>query len=166
MLVKDILSPSNVMIENQRFDKASLLRELCNRAAPVVELPPQTLFAEVMRREELGSTGLGQGIAIPHTRLADLKKPYSFMVRLLHPIDFDAVDGEPVDIIFFLCYPHRRPRRILTALLALLAVCAIRQFNRSFAKRPTAPRCIAQLSELPVRARSGYQRQEPMTASS
>jgi nitrogen PTS system EIIA component len=109
MLVKDILSPSNVLIENQRFDKASLLRELCNRAAPVVELPPQTLFAEVMRREELGSTGLGQGIAIPHTRLSDLKKPYSFMIRLRHPIDFDAVDGEPVDIVFFLLLPVTPP---------------------------------------------------------
>lgn len=116
MLVKDILSPSNVLIENQRVDKASLLRELCNRAAPIVGLSPQILLSEVKRREDLGSTGIGQGIAIPHTRIAELKKPYSFMVRLRHPIDFDSIDGEPVDIVFFLLLPLLPPTAHLNSL--------------------------------------------------
>ena len=93
MLVKDILSPSNVQIKNQRSDKASVLRELCERAAPIVGLRSQMLLAEVMRREDLGSTGIGKGIAIPHTRLADLNQSYSFLIRLAQPIDFEAVDG-------------------------------------------------------------------------
>lgn len=116
MLVEDILNPSNVLIKNQRLDKPALLRELCDRAGPIVGLSPQILLAEVMRREELGSTGIGQGIAIPHTRLADLKQPYSFVVRLLHPIDFDAVDGEPVDIVFFLLLPSSPPTAHLNSL--------------------------------------------------
>lgn len=116
MLVKDILSPSNVQIKSQRSDKASLLRELCERAGPAVGLPPQTLLAEVLRREDLGSTGIGKGIAIPHTRLPDLKQPYGIMVRLAQPIDFEAVDGEPVDIVFFLLLPLSPPNAHLNTL--------------------------------------------------
>jgi PTS system nitrogen regulatory IIA component len=116
MQVKDILNPSNVQIKSQRSDKASLLQELCERAAPTVGLPPQTLLAEVLRREDLGSTGIGKGIAIPHTRLADLKQPYSYMVRLAQPVDFDAVDGEPVDIVFFLLLPQSPPGAHLNSL--------------------------------------------------
>jgi PTS system nitrogen regulatory IIA component len=116
MLVKDILSPSNVQIKSQRSHKASVLRELCERAAPAVGLPSQRILAEVMRREDLGSTGIGKGIAIPHTRLADLKQPYSFLVRLAQTIDFDAVDGEPVDIVFFLLLPLSPPNAHLNSL--------------------------------------------------
>jgi nitrogen PTS system EIIA component len=116
MQVKDILSPSNVQIKSQRSDKTSVLRELCERAAPVVGLPPQTLLAEVLRREDLGSTGIGKGIAIPHTRLADLKQPYSFLVRLGQPIEFDAVDAQPVDIVFFLLLPLSPPNAHLNTL--------------------------------------------------
>jgi PTS system nitrogen regulatory IIA component len=116
MLVKDILAPSNVLLEKQRLDKASLLRELCERAAPIVGVSAPTLLAEITRREDLGSTGIGKGIAIPHARLADLKQPYSFMVRLSHPINFDAIDGEPVDIVFFLLLPLSPPTAHLNSL--------------------------------------------------
>lgn len=105
MNIKDILDPSNVLLEDRRFDKASLLQVLCARAATAVGLEQDFLLAEVMKREDLGSTGIGQGIAIPHTRLAELKQTYSLVVRLLHPVDFEATDGEPVDIVFFLLLP-------------------------------------------------------------
>jgi PTS system nitrogen regulatory IIA component len=105
-----------VLIETQRVEKPALLRDLCKRAAPVVGVTAQALLADIMRREELGSTGIGQGIALPHTRVASLKEPYSFMVRLAHAIDFDSVDGQPVDLVFFLLLPQSPPNAHLNAL--------------------------------------------------
>lgn len=116
MLVKDILQPANVLIEDKQFDKASLLRDLSDRAATAVGLEPELVLAEVMKRENLGSTGLGQGIAIPHTRLADLEQTFSLLVRLVHPVNFDATDGEPVDIVFFLLLPHSQAQAQLNSL--------------------------------------------------
>lgn len=116
MIVADILYPANVQIESGGFDKASLLRVLCARAAKAVGIAAEDLMTEILRREGLGSTGIGQGIAIPHTRLHDLSKPYSFLARLDIPIDFDAIDGEPVDIVFFLLLPQSPPSAHLHSL--------------------------------------------------
>jgi PTS system nitrogen regulatory IIA component len=59
----------------------------------------------LLKREELGSTGIGQGVAIPHARLPDLQQPFGLLVKLKQPIEFDAIDGKPVDIVFVLLLP-------------------------------------------------------------
>jgi PTS system nitrogen regulatory IIA component len=63
------------------------------------------VLGEILKREQLGCTGIGGGIAIPHARLQNLKKPFGSMARLRKPIDYDAIDGDPVDIVFLLLLP-------------------------------------------------------------
>ena len=77
---------------------------------------PDRIFAELMKREEFGSTGMGGGVAIPHARFHQINKPFGLLVRLRKPIDFDAVDGKPVDIVFLLLLPNRQDSQGLAAL--------------------------------------------------
>lgn len=116
MKVIEILDAANVRIETQPQDKLTLLRDLCTSAAPLVGLAPQILLTEIIRREQLGSTGIGDGIAIPHTRAPELTKPYGSLVRLTQPIEFDSIDGEPVDLVFFLVLPGSPPSAHLNSL--------------------------------------------------
>jgi len=73
--------------------------------ATVLKLPPDTVADTIQRRDELGSTGIGDGASIPHARLRQLKKPFGLLARLKQPLDYQAIDGEPVDIVFMLLLP-------------------------------------------------------------
>ena len=115
MNIKDILSLSNV-IDVRAPDKMKVLQELCRRASLAVTLPVEVITREVLKREELGSTGVGEGIAIPHARLANLAQPFGILARLHHPIDFDAVDGRAVDLVFLLLLPQSHPSDHLNVL--------------------------------------------------
>lgn len=86
-------------------NKAQLLRDLAERVALALGLDAAKLIAALLRREELGSTGLGGGIAIPHTRMPGLQQPFTVLAILRTPIQFDAIDGQPVDIVFLLVAP-------------------------------------------------------------
>jgi len=87
-------------------NKKQLLAELASRAARIADLQERDVFDVLLQRERLGSTGLGQGAAIPHGKLTGLKKIVGVFARLAEPVDFDAVDGEPVDIVFLLLAPE------------------------------------------------------------
>jgi PTS system nitrogen regulatory IIA component len=76
--------------------------------------------AELLKREDLGSTGMGNGVAIPHARLPMVKRPHGIVARLKPPLDFDAIDGQPVDLVFMLLLPPPPEADQLTA-LALVA---------------------------------------------
>jgi PTS system nitrogen regulatory IIA component len=101
----DLLSPNDVVVDLAAADKARLLRELSTRAAKTAGLNENLVFAEVEKREQLGSTGVGRGIAIPHARFDALARPLVVVARLRRPIDFDAIDGEPVDLAALLLLP-------------------------------------------------------------
>jgi Phosphoenolpyruvate-dependent sugar phosphotransferase system, EIIA 2 len=92
MKVSDFLSPANVITDVAFADKQKLLEELARRAAMVVDVPPTLMLSELLKRERLGSTGMGGGVAIPHVRFHQVGKPFGMLVRLKRPIDFDAVD--------------------------------------------------------------------------
>jgi PTS system nitrogen regulatory IIA component len=106
MEIRDFLSPGDALIKVRAPDKTRLLQDLAARAAAALGLDPNLVTVELLKREALGSTGTGEGIAIPHARLPDLKKPFGTLVRLRHAIDFDAIDGQPVDIVFLLLLPQ------------------------------------------------------------
>jgi nitrogen PTS system EIIA component len=106
MRIKDFLADSDVMVDVRIADKTQLLRELAGRAALRLALDATTLTRLVLKREELGSTGVGAGIAIPHTRIAGLNKPFGLLVRLQKPLDFEAIDGQAVDVVFLLLLPQ------------------------------------------------------------
>ncbi len=106
MKISDFLSPNQVMVDVKATDKNRLLEQLSMEAAAEAGLPADEVVREIAKREELGSTGVGNGVALPHARLPSLKAPFALLARLRHPIDFDAIDGERVDIVVLLLLPE------------------------------------------------------------
>lgn len=86
--------------------KKQVLQELSDSAAKITDLPQRDIFDTLLQRERLGSTGVGQGVAIPHGKLTGLNGIVGIFARLEEPIDFDAVDGDPVDLVFLLLAPE------------------------------------------------------------
>jgi PTS system nitrogen regulatory IIA component len=105
MKISDLLSPNDVMIDVRASNKRQLLQELAAKAADSIGLRVDQVAPDLLKREELGSTGIGRGVAIPHARLPDVQRPYGLLVRLKAPIEFDAIDGQGVDIVFVLLLP-------------------------------------------------------------
>jgi PTS system nitrogen regulatory IIA component len=106
MKISDFLSPTQVMIDVKASDKSRLLEQLSTEAAAEAGLAVDEVVREIAKREELGSTGVGNGVALPHARLPSLRAPFALFARLRHGIDFDAIDGEPVDIVVLLLIPE------------------------------------------------------------
>jgi len=102
MKISDLLSPTDVMIDVRASNKRLLLQEFAAKAADSLDLPVDQIAPYLLKREELGSTGIGRGVAIPHARLPDLQRPFGLLAKLRQPIEFDAIDGQPVDIVFTL----------------------------------------------------------------
>ena len=105
MKISDLLSPTDVMIDVRTSNKQLLLQEFAARAAASLGLQVDRIAPYLLKREEPGSTGIGRGVAIPHARLPDLQRPFGLLARLKQPIEFDAIDGQPVDIVFVLLLP-------------------------------------------------------------
>jgi PTS system nitrogen regulatory IIA component len=122
MDINEFLSPANALVDVKASDKARLLQELAYRAAAALDLPADQISRELLKREELGSTGTGSGIAIPHARIPSLNKPFGILVRLKKPIDFDAIDGQPVDVLFLLLLPVTSDKEQLSALASVARV--------------------------------------------
>lgn len=120
MKLSDFLSPTDVIADLVAADKQKLLLELARKGASIFGVRPDHVFAELTKREELGSTGMGDGVAIPHARFQQVTKPHGMLVRLKKPLAFDAVDGKPVDIVFLLLLPETAKGEQLNA-LALIA---------------------------------------------
>jgi PTS system nitrogen regulatory IIA component len=105
MDIKEFLSVDNIAIGLSATDKASVLRELSRRAAIALKLSIADVTNEIERRDQLGSTGIGDGVSLPHARMHDVKGPFGIMARLKTPIAFDAIDEQPVDLVFLLLLP-------------------------------------------------------------
>jgi PTS system nitrogen regulatory IIA component len=119
MKVSDFLSLADVSIEAAFADKQKLLEDLARRASRAVDLEPDIILAELRKREQLGSTGMGGGVALPHARIHRIQKPFGMVVRLKKPIEFDAVDGKPVDMIALLLLPDTQEGKQLGALACI-----------------------------------------------
>jgi nitrogen PTS system EIIA component len=120
MKISDLLSPADVMIDVRASNKRLLLQELAAKAAGRLGLPVDHVAPYLLKREELGSTGIGRGVAIPHARLPNLQRPFGLLATLKQPIEFDAIDGQAVDIVFVLLLPATAQDRQIGA-LALVA---------------------------------------------
>jgi PTS system nitrogen regulatory IIA component len=101
----ELLAPAQVVLRLRAATKTALLSELTKRAAQATGIPQATLGAALAGREALGSTGFGNGIAVPHARLDGLDRVFCMVAVLDKPVPFDAVDGKPVDIAFLLLSP-------------------------------------------------------------
>ena len=122
MKISDLLSLPHVMLDVPAKDKSRLLRELSAQAAAETGLDAHHISEQIAKREELGSTGVGDGVALPHARLRGLKAPFGLFARLRQGIDFEAVDEQPVDIVFLLLLPEAANGAQLNALACVARV--------------------------------------------
>lgn len=106
MSLIDIMTPASVLLPCRANSKKQALQEIALHAAQVTSLPEREIFETLLQRERLGSTGIGDGVAIPHGRSAGLDRLAGMFVRFDKPIDFEALDGQPVDIAFVLLAPE------------------------------------------------------------
>ena len=106
MLLTNFIAPNSVVPLLRAKNKKQLLQDLSARAARLTGLPERDIFDVLLQRERLGSTGLGHGVAIPHGKLHGLKRIAGVFARLAEPIDFEAIDGQKVDIVVLLLAPE------------------------------------------------------------
>ena len=116
MEINDLLVPEGVVADLKATSKKQALQDLAKRAAEVSGLHERAIFDVLMERERLGTTGVGNGIAIPHGKLASLERLHGLFARLEQPIDFPAIDERPVDLIFVLLAPENAGADHLKAL--------------------------------------------------
>ncbi|MFQ5984037.1 MAG: PTS IIA-like nitrogen regulatory protein PtsN [Alphaproteobacteria bacterium] len=106
MEIADLVLPKGVIPDLRATSKKQALQELARRAAALTGLHQRVIFDSLLERERLGTTGVGHGIGIPHAKLKELDRLYGLFARLQTPVDFDAIDDQPVDLLFLLLAPE------------------------------------------------------------
>ncbi len=129
MDIAELISSKEIVPSLRVGSKKQALQELSKRAAELTGQPERAIFEVLIQRERLGTTGVGQGIAIPHGKLPELDRLYALFARLETPVDFDAIDEQPVDLICLLLAPetagadHLKALAQVSRLLRNKAVC-------------------------------------------
>lgn len=150
MELSSIIRPNAVKLMNTSTSKKRLFQELGELAGAVYDIPSQGAIDALLAREELGPTGVGKGIALPHARLEGLESVIGVFVRLEKSIDFDAVDRKPVDLVLALFAPidsgvdHLKALALVSRTLRDVDVCAKLRANSDIATLHTV------LTELPA----------------
>jgi len=139
MELSNILEPQAVRVTGSVTSKKRLFQELADIAAGAYGLPTRDVCHALMDRESLGPTGVGQGIALPHARMPGLEKVVGVFLRLDRPLDFEAVDRQPVDLVFALFAPaesgvdHLRALALVSRTLRNADTCAKLRANSDLA---------------------------------
>ena len=129
MDIADLITPESVLAALRVTSKKQALQDLAKRASQITGILDRRIFEVLVERERLGSTGVGNGIAIPHGKLAELTRLHGIFARLERPVDFAAIDDRPVDLIFALLAPegagadHLKALARVSRLLRNAAVC-------------------------------------------
>jgi PTS system nitrogen regulatory IIA component len=126
MTISALLSPDRIFIDTDISSKKRLLEFIANTVATQYDLPQSALYNNLLDRERLGSTGLGKGFAIPHARLVDLDSTIACFIRLNQPVNFEAPDDQPVDLVFTIIIPENATDEHLKILSSLAKI-----FSRS-----------------------------------
>ncbi|CAN5272792.1 PTS IIA-like nitrogen regulatory protein PtsN [soil metagenome] len=106
MTITDLVAPEAITSALKVNSKKQALQELASRAATLTGQNDRAIFDVLMQREKLGTTAVGYGVAIPHGKLAKLDRLFGLFARLERPVDFEAMDGQPVDLVFLLLAPE------------------------------------------------------------
>ncbi|ODT22663.1 MAG: PTS sugar transporter [Kaistia sp. SCN 65-12] len=131
MNLSDIIQAEDVLLGLSMPNKEKLIRALARHAASRLDIAEAVIYRALADRERLGSTGIGSGVAIPHAGVDGIDAAFGILMVLRKPIDFEAVDDEPVDIVFLVLTPEGRT----AAHLNLLACFARRARSREFRAR-------------------------------
>ena len=129
MEITDLITTDSVVANLHATSKKQAIQDLARKAADITGLHERAIFDVLMEREGLGTTGVGNGIAIPHGKLPNLDKLHGLFARLEKPIDFQSIDEQPVDLIFLLLAPesagadHLKALARVSRLLRDTAVC-------------------------------------------
>lgn len=102
----DLVAPNAIIPALKVNGKKQALQEIAAKAAELTGQPERTILEILLQREKLGSTGVGNGVAIPHGKLPKLGQVFGVFARLERPVDFEALDGQPVDLVFLLLAPE------------------------------------------------------------
>ena len=116
MALADLIPDGGAAVNLGASSRKQVLQAMADMAADSTGLDSRSIFDAVLQRERLGSTGVGQGVAIPHARLPGIKQVTGIFARLKTPIDFESIDGRPADLIFMLLAPEDAGAEHLKAL--------------------------------------------------
>ena len=116
MALADLIPSGGVCVDLGASSRKQALQGMAEAAAEQTGLPARAIFDAVLQRERLGSTGVGQGVAIPHARLPGINEVVGIFARLRTPVDFESIDGRPADLIFMLLAPEDAGAEHLKAL--------------------------------------------------
>ena len=116
MKISDIIDTKSIIAVSKSNSKRQLLQELAAKASETSSIDERTIFDALLERENLGTTGFGNSTALPHARIAAAKKVFGVFAKLNSSIDFESVDGKPVDLVFMLISPEDSGADHLTAL--------------------------------------------------
>lgn len=129
MEIADLLIPRGVLAQLRVSNKRAVLQEIARRAGNMTGIAERRIYDVLAERERLGSTGIGRGLAVPHGKLPELTRLYGLFARLERPIPFEAIDDQPVDLVFALLAPadagaeHLRALARVSRLLRNGAIC-------------------------------------------
>jgi PTS system nitrogen regulatory IIA component len=150
MPLLDFLSPEAIAPSLKANSKKQALHDLAAQASRLVGRDEREIFDTLLQRERLGSTGIGEGIAIPHGKLPKLESLFGLFARLEKPIDFEALDGEPVDMMFLLLAPEGAGADHLKALARVARVLRVPGIHERIRSARDASALYAVLTQEPT----------------
>lgn len=150
MDIAQIVTPRCVFPSLRVSNKRQALHELAKRAAMVTELPEKQILEALLERERLGTTGVGLGVAIPHCKLPGMAGIVGLFARLERPVEFDAIDRQPVDLVFLLLAPPTQNALHLQALAQISRLLRRREMCQKLRGTETATALYALLTQQQV----------------
>ncbi|MEM0976265.1 MAG: PTS sugar transporter subunit IIA [Pseudomonadota bacterium] len=147
MNIGEILNPQAVRVLSGVSSKKRLLQDISDQSSDVYGFDRDEIFSALQNRETLGSTGVGRGVAIPHARFESLDRVVGLFTRLEKPVDFDSVDGQPVDLVFTLLAPQAEGAEHLKALALVSRTLRAEQTCTTLRSNSTSAAIYALLTE-------------------
>ena len=149
MTITDLVAPEAILPALKVNNKKQALQELAARASLLTGQNERAVFEVLLQREKLGTTAVGYGVAIPHGKLPKLEKIFGLFARLERPIDFEAMDGQPVDLVFLLLAPEGAGADHLKALARIARLLRDGKTTRKLRESRDAESLYAVLTESP-----------------
>jgi len=136
--IAQLLPESNILLDLEATSKKRLFEQVGQLFEDHAQIARSTVFDSLFAREKLGSTGLGQGVAIPHGRIKGLKEALGAFIRVAQPVPFDAPDGNPVTLVFVLLVPEKATEKHLQLLSELAQMFSDKTLREAMSRAPDA----------------------------